>query len=43
MEVIHTTYSGGPDFLLEALSPDVEWTEAAGFPYAWTFAVRLRS
>ncbi|HWF08417.1 MAG TPA: nuclear transport factor 2 family protein [Bryobacteraceae bacterium] len=37
LEMIGKAYSGGPDFLLEALAHDVEWTAAAGFPYAGTF------
>jgi hypothetical protein len=37
IDIIGKAYSGGPDFLLQALSPEVEWTGAAGFPYGGTF------
>ncbi len=33
LEAVKKAYTTGPDGLLEALDPDVEWTEAAGFPY----------
>lgn len=36
-ELIKSTYTLGPPALLPALAPDVEWTEAAGFPYAGTY------
>jgi uncharacterized protein len=37
LELIRSTYLLGPAALLPALSMDVEWTEAAGFPYAGTY------
>lgn len=37
LELIRRTYAEGPPALLPALAPDVEWTEAAGFPYAGTY------
>jgi ketosteroid isomerase-like protein len=37
LDIVRKTYSMGPDAFLETLSPDVEWTEAAGFPYAGTY------
>lgn len=40
-DIIRRTYEGSPEekiqHLLAALSPDVEWTEAEGFPYAGTY------
>lgn len=40
-DIIRRTYEGSPEEkiqqLLAALSPDVEWTEAEGFPYAGTY------
>ncbi|MDT3720091.1 nuclear transport factor 2 family protein [Pseudomonas oryzihabitans] len=40
-DLIRRTYEGSPEdrtrHLLAALSPDVEWTEAEGFPYAGTY------
>ncbi len=37
LEIVKKTYELGPPALLAALAPDVEWTEAAGFPYAGTY------
>ncbi|HTA42939.1 MAG TPA: nuclear transport factor 2 family protein [Bryobacteraceae bacterium] len=37
LDLIRSTYEIGPSVLLPALAPDVEWTEAAGFPYAGTY------
>ncbi len=37
LELIKSTYTVGPAALMSALAPDVEWTEAAGFPYAGTY------
>jgi len=41
IDMIRDTYEGGPEdnarHLRAALAPDVEWTEAAGFPYAGTY------
>ncbi|MGA2715921.1 MAG: nuclear transport factor 2 family protein [Bryobacteraceae bacterium] len=37
LELIKRTYAVGPEALMPALAPDVEWTEAAGFPYAGTY------
>ena len=37
LELIKSTYLLGPPALLPALAPDVEWTEAAGFPYGGTY------
>jgi len=37
LEIVKAGYEQGPDALLAALAPDVEWTEAAGFPYAGTY------
>ena len=37
LEIVRNTYWSGPGALLAALAPDVEWTEAAGFPYAGTY------
>ena len=37
LEIVKNMYAGGPPAVLEALAPDVEWTEAAGFPYAGTY------
>ena len=37
LEIVKRTYAEGPDFFLSVLSPEVEWTEAAGFPYAGTY------
>jgi ketosteroid isomerase-like protein len=37
LELIRSTYLLGPAALIAALAPDVEWTEAAGFPYGGTF------
>ena len=41
LDLIRSTYEGTPDetrrALRAALAPDVEWTEAAGFPYAGTY------
>jgi ketosteroid isomerase-like protein len=37
LEIVKRTYFDGPEFFLSVLSPDVEWTEAAGFPYAGTY------
>lgn len=36
-EIVKNAYAMGPEALLSALAPDVEWTEAAGFPYAGTY------
>lgn len=40
-ELIRKTYAGSSEenaeHLLAVLSPDVEWTEAEGFPYAGTY------
>ncbi|MEI4830040.1 nuclear transport factor 2 family protein [Bacillus sp. FJAT-53711] len=41
LEIIRSTYEGpsseNAQRLLEALAKDVEWTEAAGFPYGGTY------
>jgi ketosteroid isomerase-like protein len=37
LELIKSTYLLGPAALIPALAPDVEWTEAAGFPYGGTY------
>lgn len=41
LDIIRRTYEGASEengkHLLEALAPDVRWTEAAGFPYAGTY------
>lgn len=37
LEIVKATYEKGPSSFLETLAPDVEWTEAAGFPYAGTY------
>lgn len=37
LEIVKGAYENGPPALLAALAPDVEWTEAAGFPYAGTY------
>ncbi|MBW8733875.1 MAG: nuclear transport factor 2 family protein [Asticcacaulis sp.] len=41
IDMIRDTYEGAPEdnarHLRAALAPDVEWTEAAGFPYAGTY------
>lgn len=41
LELIRRTYEGSSEdnghHLMEALSSDVEWTEAEGFPYAGTY------
>jgi uncharacterized protein len=37
LELIKSTYVLGPAALIAALAPDVEWTEAAGFPYGGTY------
>lgn len=37
LEIVKGTYENGPPAFLAALAPDVEWTEAAGFPYAGTY------
>jgi hypothetical protein len=37
LEIVRQTYAQGPETLLATLAPDVEWTEAAGFPYAGTY------
>lgn len=41
LDLIRRTYEGSSEEngrnLLAVLSPDVEWTEAAGFPYAGTY------
>lgn len=37
LEIVKESYAGGPPVLLQNLAPDVEWTEAAGFPYAGTY------
>jgi len=37
LELIKNTYLLGPAALMPALAPDVEWTEAAGFPYGGTY------
>lgn len=41
LENVRRTYEGTSEEngrnLLEVLAPDVEWTEAAGFPYAGTY------
>ncbi|WP_434721571.1 nuclear transport factor 2 family protein [Mesorhizobium sp. RIZ17] len=41
LELIRRTYEGSSEEnggnLLAVLSPDVEWTEAEGFPYAGTY------
>lgn len=42
LDIIRATYEGGSEEngkrLLEALAPNATWTEAAGFPYAGTYA-----
>ena len=37
LEIVRGMYEQGPPALMAALAPDVEWTEAAGFPYAGTY------
>ena len=37
LDIVKAAYEQGPPALLAALAPDVEWTEAAGFPYAGTY------
>lgn len=37
LDIVKSTYEQGPPALLAALAPDVEWTEAAGFPYGGTY------
>jgi len=37
LETVKSMYEQGPPAVLAALAPDVEWTEAAGFPYAGTY------
>jgi uncharacterized protein len=41
LDIIRSTYEGvsaeNGKNLLDALAPDVKWTEAAGFPYAGTY------
>lgn len=37
LETVKNIYAMGPQALLAALAPDVEWTEAAGFPYGGTY------
>jgi ketosteroid isomerase-like protein len=37
LELVKSTYLLGPPALIAALAPDVEWTEAAGFPYGGTY------
>lgn len=41
LELVRATYEGSSEDngrnLLSVLSPDVEWTEAEGFPYAGTY------
>ena len=41
IELIRRTYAGSPSEKQQALeavvAPDIEWTEAAGFPYAGTY------
>ena len=37
LETVKGMYEQGPPAVMAALSPDVEWTEAAGFPYAGTY------
>ena len=37
LEIVRNAYLGGPEALLGTLAADVEWTEAAGFPYAGTY------
>src|SRR5579862_1053480 len=37
LELVRSTYTLGPPALFAAPAPDVEWTEAAGFPYAGTY------
>ncbi|MGM0854734.1 MAG: nuclear transport factor 2 family protein [Bacillota bacterium] len=37
MEIVRSTYEGSPKHLIEALSEQVEWTEAAGLPYGGTY------
>lgn len=41
LDIIRATYEGSSEenakHLLDALAPDVVWTEAAGFPYAGTY------
>jgi ketosteroid isomerase-like protein len=37
LEIVRNTYGSGPPAFLAVLAPDVEWTEAAGFPYAGTY------
>ncbi|MBC6974812.1 nuclear transport factor 2 family protein [Bacillus sp. Xin] len=36
LQIIRSTYKG-PDYLIKALSKEVEWTEAEGFPYGGTY------
>jgi len=36
-EIVRAIYEQGPPALVAALAPDVEWTEAAGFPYGGTY------
>ncbi|MCI0763986.1 nuclear transport factor 2 family protein [Bacillus sp. TL12] len=36
LQIIRSTYQS-PDYLIKALSKEVEWTEAAGFPYGGTY------
>lgn len=37
LEIVKGTYEQGPQAFMAALAPDVEWTEAAGFPCAGTY------
>ncbi len=37
LEIVKGMYEQGPPAVMAALAPDVEWTEAAGFPYAGTY------
>jgi uncharacterized protein len=37
LELVKSTYVLGPAALIAALAPNVEWTEAAGFPYGGTY------
>ena len=37
LELIKSTYLLGPAALIPALASNVEWTEAAGFPYGGTY------
>ena len=41
IELLRSTYEGSSEDngrnLLAVLAPDIEWTEAAGFPYAGTY------